>query len=100
MTPHRIAAIDPAMLGEGGPHRRRLTQASGPQLETDERRERLLGRSTGRPAPPEHLGEAAGVGQPLGGRPVNHVADPTLDERERRSPAGPRRPSAEASRRT
>ena len=61
MRPDAVAVVDVAGLGELTPQGRRLADLAGTQLESDERRERLLGRTAGRATSTHGLGERGGA---------------------------------------
>ena len=90
--PQRVARRRAAALGHGRPQRRRLAQPPGPQLQPDERGERLLGRPAGGPAAADRLAQrgraTAGVAEQAR---VDDGVDPALDERQRGLEPGQRR---------
>ncbi len=84
MPPDLVPTADAASLGQGAPHRRRLSEAAWSQFQADEGGKGPLGRAAGCPAAPDRLGERVGVGQPVARGVRDNSRNPAFDEREQR----------------
>ena len=84
VLPHGVAGVDAAGLRQLLPQHRGLPQFSGPQLETDQRCEGLLGGAAGRPSSAQRLAQRRCAGDPLAKRIVDRGLHPALDERQQR----------------
>jgi hypothetical protein len=82
MHPHPVASLRALPGPQRAPQRARVAQAARPQLEADQRGERLLGGTTGRAAAPYGLLELGRRRHPLVGRLADHLVDPALDQRQ------------------
>ena len=91
VRPQRVAPGDPALLAQQPPQLGGVAQLARPQLQPDDRGERLLGRAAGGAPPPQRLAQRRRPGQPLADRVGDHRVHPALDQREQRLQPGQRR---------
>ena len=81
--PHAVAGLDALPGPQRAPQRRGVAEPARPQLQADQGREGLLGRTAGGAAAADRLLQLRGVGHPPLGGLADDLVDPALDERER-----------------
>ena len=82
MHPDAVAGLGALAGAQRAPQRGGVAEPARTQLETDERREGLLGGTAGGAAAAYGLLQLGGRGHPLGGGLTDDLVDPALDQRE------------------
>jgi hypothetical protein len=91
VRPQRVATGGAALLAQQAPQLGGVAQAPRPQLQPDDRGERLLGRPARGAAAAQRLAQRGGTGQALPDGLGHDGVDPPLDQREQGLQPGQRR---------